>query len=225
MLLKEKHDLIRLSALFTDYHNPVLYQYLFRQIFWSVCLSCLSKLIALGSIGLSVPVRTYSFVFSLNLSKKLIMQSGIGICLQEDSLLGSVMMSLVFLSPSAHWMRCIVLVTVKIRFSRSTFRQSTPFYWIDSLTKKPRKVSAAEEQTALRVLYKPQKGMQRRLLSMKIYRLISQPPHSTTAKPVLSKVLSCCGSISTALSSGTYAMKMRQRLFGAGVMLSFAESV
>ena len=39
--MKEKLDLIRLSALYTDYHNPVLYQYLFRQIFWSVCLSCL----------------------------------------------------------------------------------------------------------------------------------------------------------------------------------------
>lgn len=43
VLLKEKRDLIRLFALFTDYHNPVLYQYLFRQIFWSVCLSCLSN--------------------------------------------------------------------------------------------------------------------------------------------------------------------------------------
>ena len=31
----------------------------------------------------------------------------------------------------------------------------------------------------------------------------SEPPHSTTVKPFLSKDSSCCGSISTGFSSGT----------------------
>ena len=57
------------------------------------------------------------------------------------------------------------------------------------------------------------------------YCRISTPPHSTTAKPFLSKGSSCCGSISTAFSSGTYAMKTRHSLSGVGVIVSFAEFV
>ena len=41
----------------------------------------------------------------------------------------------------------------------------------------------------------------------------------------LSKVSSCCGSISTGASSGIYAMKMRHSLSGAGVIFIFTESV
>ncbi len=77
--------------------------------------------IALGSIGLFVPVRTYSSSFPLNFSKKSIMQSGIGICLREDSLFGSVIMSLVLLVAVGDWLRCMVFLTVKIRFSKTTW--------------------------------------------------------------------------------------------------------
>ena len=57
------------------------------------------------------------------------------------------------------------------------------------------------------------------------YCLISDPPHSTTVKPFLSKVSSCWGSISTAFSRGTYAMNTLSRLSGFGVMSSLAASV
>ena len=61
----------------------------------------------------------FCVLFPLNLSKKLTIHSGIGICLREDSLFGSVMMSFVLLDAVGHWIRCMVLLTVKIRFSRS----------------------------------------------------------------------------------------------------------
>ena len=53
--------------------------------------------IVLGSTGFSRHETTNSFCFPLNFKSKFTIQSGIGMILFEDSLLGSVMTSFVFL--------------------------------------------------------------------------------------------------------------------------------
>ena len=53
----------------------------------------------------------------------------------------------------------------------------------------------------------------------------SQPPHSTTVKPVRVKGGSSCSGMSMGLASGLKAMKTRRRQSGSGVICSLAESV
>lgn len=72
-----------------------------------------------GSIGFSFPDTRKAEPLLICFCRISAIYSGIGMVLLELSVLGSVRINFVFANPFTHWIRWMVFLTVKIRFSKS----------------------------------------------------------------------------------------------------------